>query len=344
MQYLLFFVILLLSTPIIGSCFEYTEGRAENNCKTIMDLFIVLDSSGSIGPAAFEQAKNALTQLISRLQIGEKKVQVWVINYGDSVEMPIAFHNMPMVEFTKENLIRKIKDIPYMNGACTATGSALSEARKICDKRCRAMHEGVSRVMLVLSDGNSNCGTDVGIESTNLLHITKANVFAIGIGSYINMEELQTIATDKTYTIHIDNYSSLPAAINNITLKTCGIPAFVVPSVKVESEVPGDTYRYYQVDTTELIQNRRNNAGGFIEIIANVVQGSVEVYTSTTVSNPTQNTGKRALSLDRGAQQYYIEYIDHDTPRLYFSFYGIYGVNQYDFVANWLDTAGSSIG
>lgn len=321
-----------------------SQVRSENNCKTIMDLFIVLDSSGSIGTMAFEQAKDALVELVSQLQIGPKKVQVWVVNYGQTVEVPISFNNMPMSEFTKENLKRKIKEIQYMNGACTATGSALEETRQICDKRCRGLHEGVSRVALVLSDGNGNCGASVGIASSHLLHITKANVFAVGIGSYINNAELQTIATDKNYIIHVTNYENLITAINNITLKTCGIPAFVVTNVKVESEMSRDTFRYYQLDTTELLQKNRNNEGGFIEIIANVTIGRIDMYVSTTNSNPGPGSGRKIPWQGRAAQQYHIEHVEHDVPRLYFSFYGVEDNNEYDFVLNWLDDSGSLIG
>jgi len=334
----------LLSSVNAQNLLERLQERSESDCKTLMDLFIVLDSSGSVGPVAFEEAKSALVDLVSMLQIGPKKVQVWVLNYGTTVQTPIAFHNMPLSEFTKENLIRKIKDIPYLNGACTATGDALREARAICDKRCRGLHEGVSRVALVLTDGNSNCGAAVGIESTNLLHITKASVFAVGIGPGINNAELLTIATEKKYVVHVNNYLQLTAAINNITLYTCGIPAFVVPNIKVESEAPANTYRYYQLDTTELLRQSRNNQGGFVEIKAQIHQGKIEVYTSTTESNPGPGTGKRVQFETRGADQYYIEHIDEDTPRLYFSFYGVQATNQYDFVVNWLDVSGSSIG
>ncbi|CAF2839011.1 unnamed protein product [Rotaria sp. Silwood2] len=344
MRLLCVLIVTLLAALAAGNLLGRLKERAENNCKTIMDLFIVLDSSGSIGSASFERAKSALVELVSMLQIGPKKVQVWVINYGQIVETPIVFHNMPMSEFTKENLIQQIKNIQYMNGACTATGDALKEARTICDKKCRGLYEGVSRVVLVLTDGNSNCGAAVGIESTNLLHITKASVFAVGIGSAINNAELQTIATDKKYVMHVDNYLTLTTVINSITVQTCGIPAFVIPNVKVESEVPSNTYRYYQVDTTELIQNKMNNEGGFIEIIANVLQGKVEVYTSTTETNPGPHTGQRARFQTRGAQQYYIEHIEENTARLYFSFYGVETTNEYDFVLHWLDMNGGLIG
>jgi methyl coenzyme M reductase subunit C len=260
------------------------------------------------------------------------------------VETPIAFHNMPMAEFTKENLMRRIQAIRYMNGACTATGDALQQVRQICDKNCRGRHEGVSRVALVLTDGYSNCGTAVGIESTNLLHITKASVFAVGIGTGVNNAELLTIATDKKYVIHVNNYLELTTAINSITIQTCGIPAFVVPNVKVESEVPSNTYRYYQLDTTELLRQDRNSQGGYIEIISHVLLGEVEVYTSTTNANPGTSSGQRVQFQTRGTEQYYIEYIEQNTPRLYFSFYGVQATNEYDFVVRWLDIGGTLIG
>jgi hypothetical protein len=231
-----------------------------------------------------------------------------------------------------------------MSGSCTATGDALREARQICDKRCRGLHEGVSRVALVFTDGYSNCGAAVGVESTNLLHITKASVFAVGIGSGINNAELLTIATDKNYVMHVNNYLNLTTVINTITVQTCGIPAFVIPNMKVESQVPSNTYRYYQLDTTELLRNSGNSQGGYVEIIAHVVQGKVEVYTSTTNANPGPKSGQRVQFDTRGAAQYYIEHIEEDTPRLYFSFLGVEKANEYDFVIQWLNINGGLIG
>ncbi|UJR08200.1 hypothetical protein I4U23_012473 [Adineta vaga] len=340
--YLVF--VAILSAAAAESLLEHIEKRSESNCRTIMDLFIVLDSSGSIGSAAFERAKVALVDLVSMLQIGPKKVQVWVINYGSTVETPIAFHNVPLIEYTKDKLVQQIQNIRYMNGACTATGDALNEAKLICNKHCRGLHEGVSRIALVLTDGNSNCGTSVGVESANLLHVTKASVFAVGIGYGINNAELHTIATDKKYVMQVDDYAGLTAAINNITVYTCGIPAFVVPNIKVETSAPIDTFRYYQVDTTELLRQSRSSQGGFVEITAHVHTGKVEVYTSATDSNPGPNSGHRVQFQTRGADLFYMEYIEEDTPRLYFSFYGVQPVNEYDFVVNWLDPSGGVIG
>ena len=344
MRVLCLVLLVVVSAVSSKSLLEQIEERAENNCKTIMDLFIILDSSGSIGSAAFENAKKALIEMVSMLQIGPKKVQVWVFNYGQTVEMAIAFHNMPMSEFTKDVLIRKIQNIPYLNGGCTATGDALRDARLVCGKHCRGLHEGVSRIAVVFTDGNSNCGASVGVESAQFFSQTKSSVFAVGIGTGINAKELLTIATEKKHVVHVNNYTELITAMNNITVYTCGIPAFVLPNIKVETSAPSNTFRYYQVDTTEHFRNNRNSQGGFIELSAHVHMGKVEVYTSTTNSNPGPGTGHRVQFNTRGSDLFYIEHIEEDTPRLYFSFYGVETNNEYDFVVNWLDISGGVVG
>ena len=343
MRFIYFVVLALFSVVDAEPLSEDLRVPAENDCKTIMDLFIVLDSSGSVGPTPFEQAKSALVDMVSRLDIGPKKVQVWVINYGSIVETPISYHNMTVTEFTKTNLIRKIKEIPYMNGVCTATGDALQEARRICNKRCRPFTDGVARVVIVFTDGDSNCGVPVGPESGSLHAVTSASVFAVGIGYDINNAELLSIATERRYVVHVSDYLQLTTAINNITVQTCGIPAFVVANVKVESDVDMNNFRYYQLDTTKLKQGRSSQEG-FVEIIAHVTAGKVDVYTSTTDDNPGLNAGKRVVFRTRGAGQYYMEYINQDTERLYFSFHGLRDKNTYDFVVNWLDINGAVVG
>jgi hypothetical protein len=53
---LLFSLLALLSPHILTANQDITRAR----CDTIMDLIIVLDSSGSIGAADFDRAKTAL--------------------------------------------------------------------------------------------------------------------------------------------------------------------------------------------------------------------------------------------------------------------------------------------
>ena len=299
MCFIYFVALALFSAVNAASLRELLRAPAENSCHAVMDLFIVLDSSGSIGAPAFEQAKSALVDMVSKLQVGPKKVQVWVINYGSTVEVPIAFHKMSASQFTKE--------IRYMNGACTATGDALQQARKLCDKYCRDFRSGAARVAVVFIDRNSNCGAPVGTESAFLFSTNKASVFAVGIGFGINNAELQLIATEKKYVVHVKNCVELTTSINNITVQTCRIPAFVIPNVRVESEVDKINFRYYQLNTlknTVKVRRTQNRQIVFVVITSHVNAGDVEVHTSTTDANPGPNSGKRDVFTARGADQY----------------------------------------
>ncbi|CAF1137568.1 unnamed protein product [Adineta ricciae] len=124
-------------------------------------------------------------------------------------------------------------------------------------KHCRSLGEGTSRVVLVLTDRYSNCGTRVAPQSDLLLSVSRASVFTIGVGGSVNNAELLQIANEKKYVMHVQSHHDLISTVNNITVYTCGIPAFVVTNVGVHTSVPNNIFRYYQVDTTELLARNR---------------------------------------------------------------------------------------
>ncbi|CAF0830414.1 unnamed protein product [Adineta ricciae] len=194
-------VAIVTSALAVNSLSKLLQKPAEDKCHTLMYLFIVLDSSGSVG------------------------------------------------------------GIRHTNGPCTATGDALHHVRGICSKHCRSLGEGTSRVVLVLTDRYSNCGTRVAPQSDLLLSVSRASVFTIGVGGSVNNAELLQIANEKKYVMHVQSHHDLISTVNNITVYTCGIPAFVVTNVGVHTSVPNNIFRYYQVDTTELLARNRIRQG-----------------------------------------------------------------------------------
>jgi len=307
-------------------------------------FYYVLDSSGSIGAQEFERAKSALIDMASALNIQPKKVHITVINYSGTVTVPIVFRDVLVNGFTIQLLIQKIRAIPYLNSA-TATGDALREARNICGHSCRPFGEGAARSVVVFTDGHSNAGVSVKPEADALVHTTKANVFAVGIGSGINKAELDIIASKPQYVYQVANYSELLHAINNITIFTCDMPVFVMPNVKVESEVPANTYRYYQIDTTSFMRNS-NGAGAFVSINTAIHKGRTRVFTSTTNTNPQASSSRESQgrSLRNGFEQSYLEYVPPGSSTFYFSIFGVDQENEYDFITNLFDVNGNTIG
>ncbi|CAF0728468.1 unnamed protein product [Adineta steineri] len=320
--------------------------RQDGRCDRLIDLYLVLDSSGSIPQPVFQQAKEAMKEIIQRLDVGPKKVMVTVVNYGSTVEVPVELASIPITEITVSRILTQIDNIKYI-GSGTATGDALWKVYERCVtlKKCRDLHFGASRTILVFTDGQSNTGRPILAAKTDLFVKGKAEIFAVGIGNGIQDAELLTIATNEKYVRHFKDYVQLLQEINFITLEACGIPAFVVPNVRVSSEVEANDYRFYQLDTKELITRagNSNTLGGYVEITANIKKGDIAVFTSSSDPNPKAGTSRRASWETRAGGHYYLEYIEHDSSRLYFSFLGADLQNEYDFEVRWLDMNGNIV-
>lgn len=254
----------VLGSILVFFClFGFASGIVEQEsttCDNILDLIIVLDSSGSIGAADFSKALDAMKTLAQLLKIGPKKVMITVINYSTDIQVPITFADMRVTNFSIQWLINKIGTIQYIGGG-TNTHTALIEAREICAVTCRPFKDGVARSVVVFTDGRSNIPMETIKEAANLRSATHANIFAVGIGGYY-LSELQAIASDPAYIFTMENYQQLTVLINEITNKTCQMPTFVQLNIKVDTEVPANTYRYYRLDINQL----RRSEGNFFEL------------------------------------------------------------------------------
>lgn len=231
-----------------------------SQCDNILDLIIVLDSSGSIASADFAKAIDAMKTLVTLLKIGPKKVMITVINFSSTVQVPITFADMKLSTFSIEWLKNKLGTIQHLGGG-TDTARALLEANNICTASCRPFNEGVARSVVVFTDGQSNSPAQTAIQAGVLKSSTKANIYAVGIGN-ANPTELRAIASDPSYVFTLSNYQQLTVLINQITVETCKMPAFVALNTQVETEVPANTYRYYRIDTSFL----KSGNGGFFEL------------------------------------------------------------------------------
>jgi uncharacterized protein YegL len=240
---------------------DYVHGQ-EKQCDAIMDLTLIIDSSGSITPNDFEKGKAALMDLVSRLNVAVKKAGVALINYASNVSLSAINE---VFEFDKQELLQQIAALPRL-GTHTATGDALALSKAYCEARCRDIKEGIPRIFAVFTDGHSNEGQPV-------IPIAKAirdapiegTIFAIGVGNIgkAGQDELLEIAGDKDYVMNIDSYLDLARVTNAITIQMCEFPAFVLPDINTESEVTGTGARYYKMNT---LNKKAKNAFFEVEV------------------------------------------------------------------------------
>ncbi|CAF3672241.1 unnamed protein product [Rotaria socialis] len=303
-----------------------TYVHGQNKCEAFIDLALIIDSSGSVPPNDFEQGKKALLDLVSRLNVATEKAGVAIINFAST---PTLSAQTNVYEFERGNLFQQIADLPRI-GTNTATGDALALADAYCQSSCRDISKGVPRVFAVFTDGHSNEGRPA-IPAAQALRSSpiEGTIFAVGIGNIgpVGDAELLGIAGDKDYVMNINSYLDLARVTNAITMKMCDFPAFVGPDIKVQSEMTGNSTRYFKMHT---LKKAKKNA--FFEIQLNDRAGKTVVYTSTTNKKPSGATSKSMTSRAAGSGNIYTTYVPSTAENFYFSVKGVSAtLNQFDF-------------
>ena len=197
---------------------------AQTASPTPFDLMLVLDGSGSIGPQNFELARIFARNLVNSCLFVSGS-RAGVIQYSDlsSVRLEQELSDdRTVVDNTLVNL-------NYMTGG-TATGAAINLAQQELTTKQRT---GVKNFIVVLTDGNSLEGPNP-ITAANAARAAGSELFAIGVGSSIDLSELQGIANDpdSQYLFRVSDFASLQDALAPVVGAVCN--AAVVPIVQPE--------------------------------------------------------------------------------------------------------------
>ncbi|KAI1241169.1 hypothetical protein IHE44_0009634 [Lamprotornis superbus] len=176
------------------------------------DLVFILDGSYSVGPENFEIIKSWLVNITRNFDIGPKFIQVGVVQYSDYpvLEIPLGTHE------SSENLIREMESIHYLGGN-TRTGRAIQFAY---DHLFAKSSRFLTKIAVVLTDGKSQDEVkDVAAEARK----NKITLFAIGVGSEIEEDELKAIANkpSSTYVFYVEDYIAISRIKEVIKQKLC---------------------------------------------------------------------------------------------------------------------------
>ena len=222
--------------------------HGQKQCDAVIDLMLIVDSSGSIRPEDFERSKLALIDLVGRLNVAAKKAGVAIINFATNMTLS---GQTDVYEFNQTELLTQIGALVQI-GTRTATGDALALARSYCEASCRDISEGIPRVFVIITDGHSNIGQEpIPVANSLRTSPTEGTIFAIGIGDIgpEGQKELLGIADDPDYVLSIGSYLGLLPITNAIARKMCDFPAFVVPNRMIQGQVSENQSRYYKMNT-----------------------------------------------------------------------------------------------
>ena len=157
-----------------------------------MDLYIVMDESGSVGFSDFQIMKNFVYNIAESFEIGPDDVQIGVMTYSSSH----TFHFVLNTYMNKSQVLSAIQSLPYGGGGRNTAG-ALDAIRLQAfteSNGARPSASGIPRVAVVITDGHSN-NFDATVASANLLHDAGVITFALGFAG-ANEPELDEIASE----------------------------------------------------------------------------------------------------------------------------------------------------
>ena len=167
------------------------------------DIVFLLDSSGSVGTTNFQKQKDFVARFAQSFDIGTRNVQIGAVTFASTPhnEFNLNTHT------NKNDLVSAIRKIGYHSGG-TRTDLALKYVAANSFKTASGDRAGVANILIVMTDGKSNQPT-LTVQEANKLHQQNIKVFAIGIGSGADRNELGHIATDAKHVFQVQNFDAL---------------------------------------------------------------------------------------------------------------------------------------
>uniref|UniRef100_A0A8D3C9N1 Integrin subunit alpha 10 n=1 Tax=Scophthalmus maximus TaxID=52904 RepID=A0A8D3C9N1_SCOMX len=178
----------MFSTGICASVSDDLEPRetispTAQRCSTYMDIVIVLDGSNSIYP--WYEVQNFLSNILSKFHISSDQMQVGILQYGE-----VAVHEWSLKDYqTTQDVVEAAKNISRQEGRETRTAYAIHMACTEAFSADRGAREGATKVMIVVTDGESHDGEELpdALEECEKRNITR---YAIAVlGHYIRRQQ-----------------------------------------------------------------------------------------------------------------------------------------------------------
>jgi len=198
---------------------EFPKDQAIKEChQKPAEVAIILDRSSSVWIEDFKKALTFVCDLIGMFDVGDTRVAA--VSYSTNVTIEYYLNEYS----NRQDLCDRTHKISHSYvGGVTETAEALKAVRERVFIPSQGDRQGVSHVVIVITDGRSQKWTDTQTEAA-ALKAMGVHVFAIGIGDQVYPPELQDIASSppSNYVFQEDSYSALPYIRNVLAYRTCG--------------------------------------------------------------------------------------------------------------------------
>ena len=198
----LFFVLLCTEVP---------------RCENPVDVAFLMDASGSIGEANYKLEKNFVKEVVYAFGVSEAGSHAGIITYSDDAELNINFEKYKSLD----SFNQAVDSLPYSKGR-TRIDKALDLASNQLFTVQEGMRPNVPKIAIVMTDGKQTAASDaVALEKAVApLHALGVQVFAIGIGTEVDQNEL-ALMVKRPEDVRMSTFEGLQAVVADISLSTC---------------------------------------------------------------------------------------------------------------------------
>ncbi|KAK3759163.1 hypothetical protein RRG08_036954 [Elysia crispata] len=197
---------------------------SENPCSTacsgdqVADIFFLLDESGSVSDENFKLVLTAVKDIASSFPIGPSKVRIGVATFSTNLGtvIPLKAHD------NQQDLLDAIDKIQY-RGGYTYTNLALQLARTSGFTDVSGGRDSAPDYLIVITDGKSTDASKTQTEAAALRQ-TNITVLAVGVGSGVDIQELNTIASSPSLVFNVSNFQALSNITDQVVTDVCPTP------------------------------------------------------------------------------------------------------------------------
>uniref|UniRef100_A0A674GH51 von Willebrand factor n=1 Tax=Taeniopygia guttata TaxID=59729 RepID=A0A674GH51_TAEGU len=173
-----------------------------------LDIAFIVEGSDNVGEENFNRVKKFIEKVVTGMNVGQEDIHVTVMQYSETVSLEYSFREIQ----SKENIIEKVRSIPYQGGKATNTGNALDYISKHTFTSVNGGRQDVPHLVYMVSSSPS---TDVITRPPRSI-----NVIPIGITPGANIQELRKISQPNDPII-LNSYNRLIEEAPELVLQSC---------------------------------------------------------------------------------------------------------------------------
>ncbi|KAL8619706.1 hypothetical protein ACOMHN_025792 [Nucella lapillus] len=181
------------------------------------DIVFLMDSSSSEATRDFSRMKEFVSNFSQQFQLGPQNVQIAAVSFSTTAH--VAFYlNTFASQATLQNGIARIS---YYGGN-THTDLALSAARNAVFTKTHGARDDATKTAILMTDGQS-LNTRATELQAQMLKQMGATVITVGVGSSVNHNELESVASDIQHSFAVASFSALQSIQHELVQTACKV-------------------------------------------------------------------------------------------------------------------------